>query len=56
LVTARFTTTVEVSGDGYILGTFTDRVQSPLDAKGVCPVYFFKIKAGGRQPQDKRKP
>ena len=35
-----------VGRDGWILGTFTDRVQSPIDAKGVCPVYFFKIKAG----------
>jgi hypothetical protein len=34
-----------VSRDGWILGTFTDRVQSPIDAKGVCPVYFFRIKA-----------
>jgi len=39
----------EVTSDGHILGTFTDRVQSPLDPKGICPVYFFKIKVGVRQ-------
>lgn len=35
----------EVTNDGYIIGSFTDRVQSALDPKAVCPVYFFKIKA-----------
>jgi len=39
----------EVTDDGYILGSFTDRVQSSLDPKGVCPVYFFKIKAGVKE-------
>ena len=39
----------EVSDGGYILGSFTDRVQSPLDPKGVCPVYFFRIQTRAKR-------
>ena len=35
----------EITDDGYLIGSFTDRVQSSLDPEGVCPVYFFRVKA-----------
>jgi len=38
----------EVIDEGYILGSVTDRATSSLDPKGVCPVYFFSVKAGRR--------
>lgn len=36
----------EITADGYIIGSFTDRVQSSAGPTGKCPVYFFKIKVG----------
>ena len=44
----------EVTADGYIIGSFTDRVPHPdrmteadfVGCGGVAPVYFFKIRAG----------
>ncbi len=34
----------ELTGDGDIIGSFTDQLASTADPKGKCPVYFFRIR------------
>ena len=36
----------ELTADGFVIGSFTDRLASPQDTGGQSHVYFFKVQAG----------